>query len=77
MAIKSWDPRKLQDRDIQGTRFEYLVADAWAEVHEDDGLPRPSPGTSYAYSVSAGDSGADWHATHTPFANLRDQLTRH
>ncbi|MFB4204334.1 hypothetical protein KBTX_00657 [wastewater metagenome] len=77
MAIKSWDPRKLQDHDIQGSRFEHLVADAWAEVHEDDGLPGQSAEASYTETASASENGSDWHATHTPFANLRDQLTRH
>jgi len=74
MAIKSWDPRKLQDRDIQGNRFDELVVEAWEEAHEPDGgLPGQDGG---------GGSGveryrADPDATQSPFTQLRDQLTRH
>ncbi|WP_440997703.1 hypothetical protein [Arhodomonas sp. SL1] len=74
MAIKSWDPRKLQDRDIQGNRFDELVVEAWEEAHEAESGP---PGHDAGAAGEGGRRRGDTGATHHPFAHLRDQLTRH
>ncbi len=74
MAIKSSDPRKLQDLDITGNRFEQVVVDAWSSRHEEtiaDDHPTAQPRTGRL----AGRDQAD--PTHQPFARLGDRLKRH
>jgi len=76
MALKSSDPRKLGESNLDTDRFERIVADAWMHRHEDDGS-----GSETGHFGHAEDPGAakdyDPHApepTHQPFADLKDLL---
>ncbi|WP_435104366.1 hypothetical protein [Arhodomonas sp. AD133] len=76
MAIKSWDPRKLQDHDVRGSWFESIVVDAWDEAHEYNAAPTERQRADGREQVPPDYKDND-AATHHPFANLRDQLTHH
>jgi len=79
MAIKHSDPRKLQDIDLRGNRFDTIVADAWETRHEDEtqsiraGSPEAPRGRRAESPGRYG--GAD--PTYQPFSELKDRLRHH
>lgn len=79
MAIKHSDPRKLQDIDLRGSRFDSIVADAWETRHDDE---RRSMWAGSSESIERRRAqglgrygGAD--PTYQPFAELKDRLRHH
>lgn len=78
MALKSSDPRKLGESNLDTDRFGRIVADAWMHRHEDD-----LTGGETGHFTRAEDPGGvreyDPHApepTHQPFADLKALLGR-
>ncbi|MGD8430591.1 MAG: hypothetical protein PVH31_09290 [Ectothiorhodospiraceae bacterium] len=77
MAIKSSDPRKLQDIDTGSTWFERIIVDAWETRNEGTGeVPSASRSTRQQNASVPGEY-RNGEAAYHPFADLKDRLGRH
>lgn len=77
MAIKSLDPRKVQNFDITGSRFERVIAEAWATRHDDDETRQTTGNTDTPSGDVSSPTTGQASQSHQPFADLPDSLREH